>query len=125
MHKKVLNKVKSTSKYFILVGCLSALALTSCSSKPSKESVEKAFKANVQTALDEDATKVEQDAVNKYAECMADKVYDKLSAKTLSSFTKAKTDEEFASVKATAEEEKVLDEAISTCASELISVNNK
>lgn len=108
-------------KYFYIAILVLVLSLSGCTSKPSKEALKQSIKANAESGLGENPSETEKETVDAYAQCMADEIYNKLTTKTVKAFVDAKTSKEFEAVKSSKEEQKVLDDALTTCADRLVS----
>ena len=106
-------------KVLIFACCIVALTLTGCTSKPSKESVKKKLEASAQEQVGKDATSAQKKQVDDYIDCVVDKMYDKLSAKTLNKLVNAKTGDDFDNIKGTKSEEAAADKAAEACLKKL------
>lgn len=107
-------------KKIIVVLCIATLALTGCTSKPSKESVKESFRNNLIETLGANAPESQKKSIRTYADCIVNETFEKLSAKTLKKFAEAKNAEEFKNVNGTKDEKKALDSAAEVCSSKLI-----
>lgn len=107
-------------KKIVLLLIVLSLALTACTSKPSKGEVRDAFQAQIEQTTEVNTPEARK-AVDTFVECFVDAIYDDVDAETLRKFVDADPAE--GRDPFTKDQEEIGNKALELCSSELVEKN--